>query len=98
MNSKTREIDRSYLCLQQFDKFWMWSGNDHRKRKLLKLAEIRLGKFREITSDIFFVADFAHLDLLCISRFTYNEVKSYNKHVCGYRLQKEAPVTFYRPK
>ena len=62
-----------------------------------EIAEIRLRKIREITSDIF-VADFTHLDLLCISRFTYNEVKSYNKHVCGYRLQKEAPVTFYRPK
>ena len=97
MNSKNREIDRSYLWLQQFDKFWSCSAKDHRKRKLLKLAKTRLGKIREITSDIF-VADFTHLDLLCISRFTYNEVKSYNKHVCGYRLQKEAPVTFYRPK
>ena len=23
---KIREIDWSYLCLQQFDKFWMWSA------------------------------------------------------------------------
>jgi hypothetical protein len=22
---KTREIEWSYLCLQQFDKFWMWT-------------------------------------------------------------------------
>ena len=34
---KIREIDGSYLCLQQFDKFWLWSAsNDDRKLKLFE--------------------------------------------------------------
>ena len=32
---RTREIDRSYLCLQQFDKFWIWSACNDRKRKFI---------------------------------------------------------------
>ena len=38
---KIREIDGSYLCLQQFDKFWMWSAHNDRKRKLCE-TEINL--------------------------------------------------------
>ena len=32
-NSKIREIDWLYLCLQQFDEFSIWSRCDYRKRK-----------------------------------------------------------------
>ena len=32
---KIREINESYLCLQRFDKFWMWSAGN-RKRKLFE--------------------------------------------------------------
>ena len=39
-DSKIREIDWSYLCLQRFDKFWMWSAYN-RKRKLCEFAETR---------------------------------------------------------
>ena len=42
-DSKTREIDWSYLCLQWFDKFWMWSAGN-RKRKLCEFAETRMEK------------------------------------------------------
>ena len=28
------EIGTSYLCQQQFDKFWIWSESNDRKRKL----------------------------------------------------------------
>ena len=35
---KIREIDEPYLCLQRFDKFWMWSSGN-RKRKLYEFEE-----------------------------------------------------------
>ena len=38
------------LCLQQFDKFWIWSLCNDRKRKLFEFAETCLEKTREITS------------------------------------------------
>ena len=44
---KIREIDGSYLRLQRFDKFYMWSEAT-RKRKLCEFAETRIftfGKF-----------------------------------------------------
>ena len=40
---KIREIDESYLCLQRFDKFWMWSAGN-RKRKLCEFAETSMEK------------------------------------------------------
>ena len=43
---KIREIDESYLCLQRFDKFWMWSAGN-RKRKLCKFAETCMEKTRD---------------------------------------------------
>ena len=36
---KIREINWSYLCLQQFDKFWIWSACNDRKRKLCESIE-----------------------------------------------------------
>ena len=38
------------LCLQQFDKFWIWSLCNGRKRKLFESAETCLEKPHEITS------------------------------------------------
>ena len=40
---KIREINESYLCLQRFDKFWMWSAGN-RKRKLCDVAETSMEK------------------------------------------------------
>ena len=40
---KIREINESYLCLQRFDKFWMWSAGN-RKRKLCEFAETSMEK------------------------------------------------------
>ena len=39
LDSKIREIDWSYLCLEQFDKFWICSARHDRKRKLFELVE-----------------------------------------------------------
>ena len=40
---KVRETEESYLCLQRFDKFWMWSAGN-RKRKLCEFAETSMEK------------------------------------------------------
>ena len=50
IKKKTRGIDGSYLCHQQFDKFWIWSAYNHRKRKLCQSDETCLIKTREITT------------------------------------------------
>ena len=42
---KIREIDGSYLCLQGFDKFWMWSARNDRKQKLFEYAETFMKQF-----------------------------------------------------
>ena len=42
-DSKIREIDWSYLCLQRFDKFWTWSAGKQ-KRKLSEFAETCMEK------------------------------------------------------
>jgi len=49
-NDKTRQkfvklIDPTYLCLQQFDKFWIWSAYNDRKRKLCESLETCFEKF-----------------------------------------------------
>ena len=44
---KIREIDESYFCLQRFDKFWMWSAGN-RKRKLFEFAESSIEKLVEL--------------------------------------------------
>ena len=41
---KIREIDGSYLCLQQFDKFSIRSASNNRKRKLCEFDDSCLGK------------------------------------------------------
>ena len=46
-DSKIREIDRSYLRMQQFDEFWICN---HQKWKLHKSDDTFLEKNREITS------------------------------------------------
>ena len=46
LNSKIWEIDWSYLCLQQFDKFWIWIACNDRKRKLSEFAETCLEKLK----------------------------------------------------
>ena len=46
---KNREIDRSYLSLQQFDKFWIWPTCNDRKRKLCESAETWMEKFVKLT-------------------------------------------------
>ena len=40
-----REIDRSHLCLLQFDKFWVWGKCNYRKRKSSELDETFSKKF-----------------------------------------------------
>ena len=42
---KIREIDGSYLCLQQFDMFWIWRARYDRKRKLSEYAGICMEEF-----------------------------------------------------
>ena len=39
LDPKIREIDWSYLCLEQFDKFWVCSAGHDRKRKLFEHEE-----------------------------------------------------------
>ena len=42
---KNREIDWSYLWLQQFDEFWICSARNDRKRKLCEFSETYMKKF-----------------------------------------------------
>ena len=41
---KFRETDWSYMCLQGFDKFWIWSARYDRKRKLCEFILEKLVK------------------------------------------------------
>ena len=58
--SKIWEIDRSYSCLQQFDKFCM-------QRKLCEFAETCLKKIVKSIQAILFSADFSHSEPLSVS-------------------------------
>ena len=42
---KNREIDWSYLWLQQFDEFWICSARNDQKRKLCEFSETYMKKF-----------------------------------------------------
>ena len=42
---KNREIDWSYLWLQQFDEFWIFSARNDQKRKLCEFSETYMKKF-----------------------------------------------------
>ena len=59
---KNRQIDGSYLFLQQFDKFWICSAHDDRKRKLCESAE-KL-KFHQVN---LILAVFGNLGPLCMA-------------------------------
>ena len=61
---KIREIDGSYLRLQRFDKFWMWSSST-RKWKLCKFAETCMEKLVKALWVNLFPAGFSHLEPLC---------------------------------
>ena len=43
-DSKIRETDWSYMCLQGFDKFWIWIARYDRKRKLCEFILEKLVK------------------------------------------------------
>ena len=61
LNLKIREIDGSFLCLQQFDKFWIWSARNKRKRKLFEYKETCMKKFVKLLQVNLFLADFSSL-------------------------------------
>ena len=53
---KIREINWSSLCLQQFDKFWIWSACNDRKRKLCESTETCFEKFvKSLQAKLFLV-------------------------------------------
>ena len=62
---KNCETNGSFLCLQRFDKFWIWSGSNDRKRKLCDIS----GTCKEKLVKSFWVnlisADFSLLKPLC---------------------------------
>ena len=62
---KNREIDASYLCLQQFEKLWMWSAGN-RKRKLCKFAETNMEKLMKSLWVNFFSAGLNYMEPLCV--------------------------------
>ena len=55
---KIREINGSYLFFQEFDKFWIWSARNDRKRKLCEFAETCLEKLVKSLLVNFFSAGF----------------------------------------
>ena len=58
---KIREIDGSYLCMQWFDKFWIWSARNDRKWKLFEDAETCMKKTVKSHQVNLFLACFSHL-------------------------------------
>ena len=64
IDSKIREIDWSYLSLQQFDKFWIWIVCNDPKRKLSESSEICLEKFVKLHQVNLFSAGFCHFEPL----------------------------------
>jgi hypothetical protein len=54
---KIREIDRSYLRLQRFDKFYMWSAAT-RKRKWCKFVITKMEKLVKSHQVIIFFGGF----------------------------------------
>ena len=62
---KIREIDGSYLCLQQFDKFWIWCAWNDWKRKLSYYSETCMKKFVKSLQVNLFLAGFSRLKPLC---------------------------------
>ena len=67
INWKIREIDGSFLCLQRFDKFWIWSqvygmtGNG----SYFNIAETCMKKFVKSLQVNLFLAGFSNLKLMC---------------------------------
>ena len=59
-----REIDGSYLCLQRFDKFWMWSTGN-RKRKLWKFSKTWMENLVKSHQRHLLLAGFSCLEPLC---------------------------------
>ena len=45
LDFKNREINGAFLCLQRFDKFWICSARNDRKRKLYEFSETCKKKF-----------------------------------------------------
>ena len=62
---KNREIDWLYLCLQRFNKFWISSPGNDRKRKLYESAETCKEKFVKSHQGNLFLVGFSHLEPLC---------------------------------
>ena len=61
---KIREIDGSYLSLQQFDKFWTWRKHNDRKWKLCESAESFFEKLVKSLWVNLFLASFSVLEPL----------------------------------
>ena len=70
---KIREIDGSYLCLQRFDKFWIWCARNDWKRKLFEYAETCMKKFVKSHQVRIFLAGFSHLKPLCDDETKHNK-------------------------
>ena len=66
---KVCEID-TYVCLQQFDNFQIYSACNHRKRKLYKSADINLEKFVKSHQGNLFLAGLSHLKPLCTTSWS----------------------------
>ena len=61
---KIREIQWSYLCLQRFDKFWIWSKYNLRKWKLCEFTETCREKFVKSSWANLFLTSFGLLEPL----------------------------------
>ena len=73
---KIREIDRSYLCLQRFDKIWMWSvGNQ--KRKLCQFAATCMEKLVKSLVLNLFLVSFNQLKPLCAIGWSVKWILAY---------------------
>ena len=65
---KVREIDGSYLCLQQFDKCSIWSIRNDRKRKLFEYSQTQtcMKKIVKAFQVNLFLAGCSHLKPMCV--------------------------------
>ena len=73
---KIREIDGSYLYLQQFDKFWIWSAQNDRKWKLFEYTETCMKAFVKSLHLNLFFAGFSHLKPTCLATARHTTVWS----------------------